>query len=368
MTIPFLDLKKINAPYKDLFHQKLDALLDNSQYILGQEVLALEHNFANYCGTKFCLGTANGLDALTLILKAYIQLGKLQPGDAVIIPSVTFIATAQAVVNCDLEPVFAEPKADGFNVDAQTIKENINNRVKAIIVVHLYGELVDIEPIQEFAQHHNLLLIEDAAQAHGAIITSLNKRAGNLSDAAAFSFYPTKNLGALGDAGAITTNNEELFLCVEKLRNYGSHKKYEHEINGYNSRLDEIQAAFLNVKLPRLNADNQARKNIAKRYLNEISNDKIKLPEVGDFNAHVFYVFVIQVAKREEFLKYLETHHIGYMIHYPVPIYRQLAFSRHKNLHLPRTEQVHSTIVSIPMSPIFEAHEVQRVIEVLNNY
>jgi dTDP-4-amino-4,6-dideoxygalactose transaminase len=366
--IPFLDLQKINHSYKAQFHEKLDVLLDNSQYILGKEVRTFETNFAKYCGTKYCLGTANGLDALTLILKAYIELGKLQPGDSVIIPSVTFIATAQAVVNCGLHPIFAEPDTDGFNVSAKTIEENINSKVKAIIVVHLYGKLVDIKPIEKFAQHHNLLLIEDAAQAHGAINTSLNKRAGNLSHAAAFSFYPTKNLGALGDAGAITTNNKELFLCIEKLRNYGSHKKYEHEINGYNSRLDEIQAAFLNVKLPQLDADNQARKKIANRYLNEISNDKIKLPEVGDFNAHVFYVFVIQVANREEFLKYLEIHHIGFMIHYPIPIYRQLAFSKYKNLHLPRTEQIHSTIVSVPMSPILEAHEVQRVIEVLNNY
>lgn len=368
MTIPFLDLKKINAPYKDRFHQKLNALLDNSQYILGQEVVAFEHDFANYCGTKFCLGTANGLDALTLILKAYIQLGKLQPGDAVIVPSVTFIATAQAVVNCDLEPVFAEPKADGFNVDVQTIKEKINNRVKAIIVVHLYGELVDIKPIQQLAQEHNLLLIEDAAQAHGAINRELNKKAGNLGAAAAFSFYPTKNLGALGDAGAVTTNDEDLFRCIQKLRNYGSHQKYVHEINGYNSRLDEIQAAFLNVKLPHLDTDNQSRRDIAKQYLSTISNEKIILPKVGDFNAHVFYVFVIQVANREQFLKFLEVHHIGYMIHYQVPIYRQLAFSKYKNLHLPRTEQIHSTIVSIPMSPILEPHEVQKVIEVINNY
>lgn len=366
--IPFLDLKKINKPYKEQFHQKLNELLDNSQYILGQEVSAFESAFANYCGTKFCLGTANGLDALTLILKAYIELGKLQPGDTVIVPSVTFIATAQAVVNCGLHPVFAEPDANGFNVSAHTIKDHINLNVKAIIVVHLYGELVDIKPIQELAERHNLLLIEDAAQAHGAINTVLNKKAGNLGDAAAFSFYPTKNLGALGDAGAITTNNEELFSCIEKLRNYGSNEKYLHEINGFNSRLDEIQAAFLNIKLPQLDTDNQARKNIAKRYFNDISNDKIKLPGVGDFNAHVFYVFVIQVANREEFLKYLEANAIGYMIHYPIPIYRQLAFSKYKNLHLPRTEQIHSTIVSIPMSPIMEAHEAQKVIEVLNNY
>lgn len=366
--IPFLDLHKINVPYKVQFQQKLETVINNSQYILGTEVAEFELNFANFCGTRYCLGTANGLDALTLILKAYIELGKLQPGDSVIIPSVTFIATAQAVVNCGLHPVFVEPDANSFNVSAQTINDKISLNVKAIIVVHLYGELVDIDPIEELAERHNLLLIEDAAQAHGAINTVLNKKAGNLGDAAAFSFYPTKNLGALGDAGAITTNDEELFSCIEKLRNYGSNKKYLHEINGFNSRLDEIQAAFLNVKLPQLDTANQARKNIGKRYLNEISNDKIKLPKVGDFNAHVFYVFVIQVANREEFLKHLENHHIGYMIHYPIPIYRQLAFSKYKNLHLPRTEQIHSTIVSIPMSPIMEAHEVQKVIEVLNNY
>lgn len=366
--IPFLNLQKINAPYQAQFHEKLDALINNSQYILGEEVANFETNFANYCCTKYCLGTANGLDALTLILKAYLELGKLRLGDAVVIPSVTFIATAQAVINCGLVPVFVEPEANGFNVSAETIKAKIDVNVKAIIVVHLYGQLVEMKPIQELAKKHALLLIEDAAQAHGAFCKVLQKKAGNLSDAAAFSFYPTKNLGALGDAGAVTTNDQTLFECIEKLRNYGSKQKYLHDINGYNSRLDEIQAGFLNVKLPHLDAANNVRRNIAKRYLNEISNPKITLPEVGDFEAHVFYVFVIRVAQRDEFLDFLSAHKIDYMMHYPLPIYKQLSFSAYKNLHLPRTEQIHSTIVSIPISPIMEAHEVQEVINVLNTY
>lgn len=366
--IPFLDLQKINAPYKAQFHVKLDALLHNSQYILGQEVTAFEINFAKYCGTNYCLGTANGLDALSLILKAYIHIGKLQVGDAVLIPGVTFIATAQAVVNAGLEPVFVEPDALSFNVTAKTLEPHINSNVKAIVVVHIYGQLADMPSIETLASKHNLLLIEDAAQAHGAVCPSSCKKAGSFGNAAAFSFYPTKNLGALGDAGAVTTNDNALYECVQKMRNYGSNKKYTHEIYGVNSRLDEIQAAFLNVKLPFLDVANSARQSIASRYLNEITNDNILLPKVEHKNAHVFYVFAICVTNRPDFLAYLEANQIEYVIHYPTPIHKQTAFSKYKNLNLPITEAIHASVVSIPISPVMEYEQVSKVIKALNAY
>ncbi len=366
--IKFLDLQKINAAYKAQFQQKLETVLNNSQFILGTEVAEFESNFANYCGTKYCLGTANGLDALSLILKGYIHLGKLQVGDVVLIPGVTFIATAQAIVNAGLEPVFVEPDALSFNVTAETLEPHISSNVKAIVVVHVYGQLADMSSIEALASTHNLLLIEDAAQAHGAVCPSSGKKAGSFGNAAAFSFYPTKNLGALGDAGAITTNDLGLYECVQKMRNYGCSKKYRHEIYGVNSRLDEIQAAFLNVKLPFLDVANSARQSIATRYLNEMQNDKILLPKVEHKNAHVFYVFAVRVANRLDFLAYLDVRQIEYVIHYPTPIHKQLAFSKYKNLNLPITEAIHASVVSIPISPVMEYEQVSDVIKALNAY
>ncbi|MGF1556903.1 DegT/DnrJ/EryC1/StrS family aminotransferase [Paucihalobacter sp.] len=366
--IKFLDLQKINAPYKAQFQQKLETVINNSQYILGTEVAEFESNFAKFCGTTFCLGTANGLDALSLILKAYIHLGRLQVGDEVLVPGVTFIATAQAVVNVGLEPVFVEPDALSYNVTAETLEPQINSNVKAIVVVHVYGQLADMPSLEALASKHNLLLIEDAAQAHGAVCPSNGKRAGSFGNAAAFSFYPTKNLGALGDAGAITTNDLALYECVRKMRNYGSSEKYRHEIYGVNSRLDEIQAAFLNVKLPFLDVANSARQSIAARYLNEVKNDNIKLPKIAHKNAHVFYVFAIRVANRPDFSAYLEANKIEYVIHYPTPIHKQIAFSKYKNLNLPITEAIHASVVSIPISPIMEYEQVSDVIKALNAY
>jgi dTDP-4-amino-4,6-dideoxygalactose transaminase len=264
--IKFLDLKKINEPYEVAFQEKLKAVLASGWYILGNEVAAFETNFASYCGTKHCIGVGNGLDALVLIFKGYIQLGKLKKGDEVIVPANTYIASILAILQADLVPILVEPRFETYNINPDLISEKITSKTKAILAVHLYGQLAEMDAINEIANQNNLLVIEDSAQAHGAFL-SKNRMSGNLSNAAAFSFYPGKNLGSLGDGGAVTTNDSELAKIIQSLRNYGSEEKYKNEYIGINSRLDELQAAFLNVKLPNLDAENNRRKIIAKRYI-----------------------------------------------------------------------------------------------------
>jgi len=364
--IKFLDLQKINAVYQESFQEKLKLVLDKGWFILGDEVQSFETNFANYCGTKYCIGVGNGLDALVLIFKGYIQLGKLQKGDEVIVPANTYIASILAILQTDLIPVLVEPRLETYNINPDLIADKITSKTKAILAVHLYGQLAEMEKINAIAKEHNLLVIEDAAQAHGAISNHL--RAGNLSDAAAFSFYPGKNLGALGDAGAITTNDESLANILYSLRNYGSEKKYHNEFIGTNSRLDELQAAFLNVKLPHLDSDNEKRKAIAKRYLSEIKNDKIILPTWDLSDNHVFHLFVIRTNNREEFQNYLSENEIETMIHYPIPPHKQKAFATWNFLSFPITEQIHNEVLSLPISPIMTAEEVDFVIETINNY
>src|SRR5690606_4064633 len=285
--IKFLDLHQINARFETQFQKVFKRFLDSGHYILGDEVQQFETNFAAYCGTKHCIGTANGLDALILIFKAYIQLGKLQLGDEVLVPANTYIASILSIIHAGLKPVFVEPNPETFNISPSEIEKQITNKTKAILAVNLYGQLADMKNINAIAKKNNLLVIEDAAQAHGAVLSSKLK-AGNLGHAAAFSFYPSKNLGALGDAGAVTTNDDELAECIRLMRNYGSKIKYEFEISGFNNRLDELQAAILNVKLPYLDSDNKHRQEIAKRYINEISNPKISLPFYNNDTSHVF--------------------------------------------------------------------------------
>lgn len=364
--IKFLDLQKINAVYQESFQEKLKLVLDKGWFILGDEVQSFETNFANYCGTKYCIGVGNGLDALVLIFKGYIQLGKLQKGDEVIVLANTYIASILAILQADLIPVLVEPRLETYNINPDLIADKITSKTKAILAVHLYGQLAEMEKINAIAKEHNLLVIEDAAQAHGAISNHL--RAGNLSDAAAFSFYPGKNLGALGDAGAITTNDESLANILYSLRNYGSEKKYHNEFIGTNSRLDELQAAFLNVKLPHLDSDNEKRKAIAKRYLSEIKNDKIILPTWDLSDNHVFHLFVIRTNNRENFQNYLSENEIETMIHYPIPPHKQKAFATRNSLSFPITEQIHNEVLSLPISPIMTAEEVDFVIETINNY
>jgi dTDP-4-amino-4,6-dideoxygalactose transaminase len=365
--IKFLDLKKINAPYENAFQEKLKTVLAGGWYILGNEVKEFETNFASYYGTKHCIGVGNGLDALILIFKGYIQLGKLKKGDEVIVPANTYIASILAVLQADLVPVLVEPKLDTYNINPDLILKKITTKTKAILAVHLYGQLAEMDAINEIANQNNLLVVEDSAQAHGAFLSE-NRMSGNISDAAAFSFYPGKNLGALGDGGAVTTNDAELAQIIQSMRNYGSETKYYTDYIGINSRLDELQAAFLNVKFPHLDDDNIKRKEIAKRYLSNIKNDKFSLPFWDLSGNHVFHLFVIRTKNRDELLRYLSDKGIQTMIHYPIPPHKQMAFSDWNHLSFPITEKIHNEVLSLPMSPVLTKEEVDFIISILNQY
>ena len=373
--IKFLDLFKINQRFRDELQSAFSKSLDDSYFILGHNVTKFENEFAAYCGANHCAGTANGLDALTLILKGYIHIGKLKKGDKVIVPANTFVATILSVIHAGLIPVFVEPNPDTYNMSSDKVREVLQYDIKAVIMVHLYGQLADVKGLYQLAEENNLLLIEDAAQAHGAVgdfkFQSSNYKmykAGNLSHAAAFSFYPSKNLGALGDGGAITTNDSELYEVIRLLRNYGSEEKYQNRIIGYNSRLDDMQAAFLSVKLKSLDKDNQRRRAIANHYLSRLVNSKIKLPFYDGSQNHVFYAFVVEVENRDGFIQFLDQHSIEYLIHYPIPPHKQKALSAFSHLYLPLTEKIHKRIISLPISPVMTDKEVQTVIDVLNTY
>ncbi|MCA0132860.1 DegT/DnrJ/EryC1/StrS family aminotransferase [Winogradskyella alexanderae] len=364
--IPFLDLHKINARFKNQFHASLDNDISNAQYILGNNVSSFEKEFSDYCGTSYCIGTGNGLDALTLILKGYIEIGRLKIGDKVIVPANTFIATVLSVIHAGLEPIFVEPDPKTYNITADTISPYLTDDIKAIIVVHLYGQLADVSAIKTLIKSKAIFLIEDAAQAHGAY--NEDGKAGNLGDASAFSFYPSKNLGALGDGGAITTNDKELNDMVRKLSNYGCTAKYQNALKGYNTRLDGIQASFLSIKLKVLDNDNQRRREIAMRYLKEIANPKLKLPYYSGAKNHVFYAFIVEVKNREAFTQYLNNNKIGWLIHYPIPPHKQEALKEYSTLSLPITERIHQNVISLPISPVMTKEEVNAIIQVLNAY
>ncbi|MEC4005406.1 DegT/DnrJ/EryC1/StrS family aminotransferase [Flavobacterium sp. SUN052] len=358
--IKFLDLQKINSAYQEQFQEKMKLILDKGWFILGDEVKTFEANFANFCGAKHCIGVGNGLDALVLILKGYILQGNLQKGDEVIVPANTYIATILAILQADLVPVLVEPLIETYNINPNLIESKITTKTKAILLVHLYGQLADMDAVIEIGYKHNLLIIEDAAQAHGLKFKGSHTRA--------FSFYPGKNLGALGDAGAITTNDDALAKTLFSLRNYGSEKKYYNEFIGFNSRLDELQAAFLNVKLPNLDSDNNSRRAIAKRYLAETNNSKIVLPTVKIIDNHVFHLFVIRTKNRNQLQDYLLQNGIETVIHYPIPPHKQEALSSWNSLSFPITEKSHKEVLSLPISPIMTDDEVSFVIEILNKY
>lgn len=377
--IPFLDLKKINKPYETAFQEKLKSVLDNGWYILGKEVETFEKAFAEYCKTNYCIGVGNGFDALVLIFRGYITLGKLQKRDEVIVPANTYIASILAIVEAGLVPVLVEPKLETYNLNPDLVQEKITPKTKAILAVHLYGQLAEMDQINEIANRNNLIVVEDAAQSHGAFensnrVKNPNSNNGTLIEvekplgAIAYSFYPGKNLGCLGDGGAVVTNDAALAKVLFSLRNYGSEKKYHNEYIGVNSRLDEIQAAFLNLKLPNLNADNDRRRSIAKRYLNEIKNDKIILPAWDFSSNHVFHLFVIRTSDREDLQEYLTQNTIQTVIHYPIPVHRQKAFSEWNDLSFPITEKIHKEVLSLPMSPVLTDSDVRFVIEILNKY
>ena len=361
--IKFLDLKKINQPYENAFQNKLKNVLERGWYILGDEVKLFEENFSAYCDSKYCIGVGNGFDALTLIFKGYIQLGKMQKGDEVIVPANTYIASIVSIIQADLVPVLVEPKLETYTINPNLIQDKITLKTKAILAVHLYGQLAELDSINEIAKINNLIVVEDAAQSHGAILN--NSKSKNTQ---AFSFYPGKNLGALGDGGAVVTNDDQLAEVLFSLRNYGSEVKYYNDFIGVNSRLDELQAAFLNVKLPNLDSDNQHRKTIANRYLSEIKNDKIMLPFWDFSDNHVFHLFVIRTPKRSELQDYLKQNGIETILHYPVPPHKQKAFKNWNHLSFPITEKIHNEVLSLPISPIMTADEVDFVIQKLNSW
>ncbi|WP_411735477.1 DegT/DnrJ/EryC1/StrS family aminotransferase [Paenibacillus sp. M2] len=358
-----MDLKKINLRHEKALMDGVHKVLHSGWYILGSSVKAFENDFAEYCGTEHCVGVANGLDALELIIHGY----DIGPGDEVIVPSNTYIASILAISANGAVPVLVEPELQTFNLDPAKIEAHITPNTKAILVVHLYGQACDMNPILEIANRYNLKVIEDCAQAHGALYG--DKRVGNLGDAAAFSFYPGKNLGALGDGGAITTNDEELYNRLMALRNYGSHKKYENLYKGYNSRLDELQAPILNEKLKWLDQDNEKRREIASYYSEHILNPEVILPIVQHTSkSHVWHLFVIRVQERNHFMEYMTRNGVQTMIHYPIPPHKQEAYREWSDLAFPISEQIHAEVVSLPISPVMEMEEVLRVVEVINEY
>lgn len=355
MQIDFLHLGRVNAPYAAAFREAIDRVLRSGYYILGQETLAFEQEFARYCGVRHCIGVANGLDALHLILRGY----GIGAGDEVIVPANTFIATWLAVSLVGARIVPVEPDDARWNIDPKRIEEAITPRTRAIMPVHLYGMPADMDAIREIARRHELRVIEDAAQAHGALYRG--RRAGSLGDAAGFSFYPGKNLGALGDGGAITTDDDELAERLRKLRNYGSSVKYQHDMEGVNSRLDEIQSAVLRVKLAHLDADNAARAAAAARYREALAGTPVELIGALDGAESVWHLFVVRTPRRDALRDFLAARGVGTQIHYPVPCHRQEAFARQAWPALPVTERLQAEILSLPMSPILGADEVAYV-------
>ena len=313
--IKFLDLQKINQQYEDALKNAANKVIDSGWYLLGKELESFEKNYSEFCGTKYALGVANGLDALRLIFKAYLELGIMQKGDEVIVPANTYIASVLAITDNDLVPIFVEPNIETYNLDSTQINAVISSKTKAILTVHLYGQNSIDDQLLEICKKQNLKLVEDSAQSHGA--KWKGKVMGSIGDAAGHSFYPGKNLGALGDAGAVTTNDEKLYKTIKALRNYGSHKKYENIYLGLNSRLDELQAAFLNVKLEFINSDIKSRRRVANYYIENINNPFIILPGCNYDEGNVWHLFVIRTKKRDLLQNYLNKHNIQTLIHYP---------------------------------------------------
>lgn len=361
--MPFLDLHGINARDREALIAAFTRVLDSGWYVLGKEVEAFEAEYAAYCGTKHCVGVGNGLEALVLVLRAWLELGVLKTGDEVIVPANTYIATILAITENGLTPVLVEPDST-LNLDPTLIERHVGPRTRAILPVHLYGQTANMTTINAVARRHGLKVLEDSAQAQGARHAGLC--AGALGDASGHSFFPSKNFGALGDAGAVTTNDDALAQTLRALRNYGSHKKYENLYKGVNSRLDELQAALLRVKLARLDADNQRRREIAARYLREIRHPQITLPVVGEKNEPVWHVFVVRSTARDTLQKYFNDAGIGTLIHYPLPPHHQQAYREWKDRSYPLTEAIHREVLSIPISPVMREAEVDAVIAACN--
>lgn len=367
MTVPFLSLKAVNAPYADELKAAAGRVIDSGWYILGDELVSFEKEFADYCRSRFCIGVGNGLDALSLILRGYKGLGILDEGDEVIVPANTFIASLLAISENRMCPLLVEPDPATYNLDPAAVEKAITPRTRAIMAVHLYGRVSGMEELVALARHHGLLLIEDCAQAHGAM--SSDVRAGAFGDAAGFSFFPAKNLGALGDGGAVVTGNEALAEQISILRNYGSPTKYHNLYQGVNSRLDEMQAALLRVKLKYLDAENALRRSVAERYLAGIRHPEIALPQPAAADeAHVWHLFVIRSPRREALQLHLERHGIRTQVHYPVPPHKQPAYAALNALALPVTEAIHREVLSLPIGPTMPMEDVDRVIAACNGF
>ena len=366
MKVPFLSLKDITNKYSAEIHEAVGRVVDSGWYLQGEENRRFEQNFARYIGTSHAIGCANGLDALIWILRGYIELGVMKPGDEVIVPANTYIASILAITENNLVPVLVEPSMETLQIDDSLIEEKITAKTKAIMIVHLYGQCAYTEKIATLCKKYNLKLIEDNAQAHGCLYQG--RKTGCLGDAAGHSFYPGKNLGALGDAGAVTTNDQKLAKAIRSLANYGSSKKYVFQYQGRNSRLDEIQAAVLDVKLKYLDEDVALRQNVAKRYIAEIKNPKVRLPVVPDFAAHAFHLFPIFCENRDELQKYLTEKGIGTNIHYPIPPHQQECYTEWTSLSLPITEKIHREELSLPMSPCLTEEQVDWVVQCVNEW
>jgi dTDP-4-amino-4,6-dideoxygalactose transaminase len=366
MIIPFLSLKEITDQYSSEIHEAVSRVIDSGWYLQGNENTAFENNYARYVGTKHAVGCANGLDALIWILRAYIELGVMTPGDEVIVPANTYIASILAITENSLVPVLVEPDIATYQIDDSKIEAAITPKTKAVMIVHLYGQCAFTEKIGQICKKFNLKLIEDNAQAHGCLYNG--EKTGSLGDAAGHSFYPGKNLGALGDAGAVTTGDEELASAIRSIANYGSSKKYVFKYKGRNSRLDEIQSAVLDVKLKYLDDDNNLRKKVAKKYVDGINNPKIILPTVGDWKSMVFHIFPIRTGKRDELQTYLAEKEIQTLIHYPIPPHKQECYREWNHMSFPITEQIHKEELSLPMSPVLTKEQIQYVIDAVNQW
>lgn len=367
MTVPYIDLQQINSRFEASILEEFEGVFDSGRYILGDRLSAFECDFASFCGTSQAIGTGSGLDALTLIFESYIQLGLLKQGDKVLVPAHTYVASIMAIIKSGLSPVFVEPNLDTFNLDFDDLENQYSKDVKAVLAVHMYGQLVDRDALLSFCKSHNLLLIEDAAQAHGAQYSD-TIRAGNIGDAAGFSFYPTKNLGALGDGGMITTNNSDLAHVASQLRDYGRSSRSEFSRLGMNSRLDEMQACILSLKLKALNSDNQLRRDIAKRYLSEIVNPLIVLPFYSGGSDHVWHIFGLRTDRQTDLLSHLAAQGVEAMVHYPIPIHHQSVYKHWTDRDLLLTALISQTQVSLPISPVMTATQIDQVIYAVNSF
>lgn len=372
LEIPFLDLKAINSQYREALVEAASRVIDSGWYIQGAEVKAFEQEFAAYCGTKHCIGVANGLDALTLTLRAWKELGLLAEGDEVIVPANTYIASILAITENRLVPVLVEPDISTYNICPINLEAAITTKTRVILPVHLYGQMADMPAIMRIAERYNMLVLEDSAQAHGASINGI--KAGNWGHASGFSFYPGKNLGALGDAGAITTNDDELASTLRALGNYGSHKKYENLYKGVNSRLDEMQAAILRVKLRYLDTEIAQRRKVAAAYITGITDPAITLPiqhstlNIEHYESHVWHLFVIRSKQRDMLQRYFAENKIQTLIHYPIPPHLQVAYEASKLGMHPITENIHKEVISLPMSPVILQDDMDLIIEILNRF